>query len=540
MAPLAGQQSRSDRLFDRLYRRHVDDVYRYALAVLGNRADAEDVTQTAFLNAYRAYQNGQRAERPLNWLIAIAHNVCRQRSRELARRPSEVVLDRELAAASDDDGRRFRQEDISRALTQLSFKQRAGLAMRELEGRSYKEIAAVLGISDAAVETLLFRARRAFREQLEGSLTCTEAERAISRQLDGRLARSERADLRAHLRACPECASLARRFRAQRAALRRIAFLPLPQSLSSFSVAGGPALTGGAAVGTGLGIKAVTLCAAALVAAGVGTEVVRHSSTGSAPPTRHAAPSFGRLAPLRPPVVWRPTRAAAPVAIEQWSADAEKAVDRAARRRVPARQVQTKRHAPAATTSSSEAEPSPPRAPARVADPSAAAAAPISTGRENDSVHAGALPAAGASEHAHRSGKPAESGAVPSAEPKTGRAKKLKPSYGHGADDAGDGSEHPHPAHAGGALSSASDGPSAELPPAATAEPPAAPDEPPADVSGGPPADSPSSLDSQTPDHSQENADHVQEKAEHSEEKAEHSEEKADHAKENGATQGNQ
>ena len=77
MTPLLAQRPRSDRAFERLYQRHVGDVYRYALAVMRNPTDAEDVTQTTFLNAYRAYvENGSRPEKPQNWLIAIAHNVC--------------------------------------------------------------------------------------------------------------------------------------------------------------------------------------------------------------------------------------------------------------------------------------------------------------------------------------------------------------------------------------------------------------------------------------------------------------------------------
>ncbi len=292
-----GQRLRSDRVFERLYRRHVDEVYRYALAVLANRADAEDVTQTAFLNAYRAFQAGQRPARPANWLIAITHNVCRQRFRDAARRPSEVVLDRELVAESDyEEGRGFLNEDIRRAFSQLTFSQRSALALRELEGRSYKEIAEALGLTDAAVETLIFRARRAFREQLEGALSCTEAERVISRQLDGMLARGEQAGLRAHLRSCAECASLARRFRAQRAAIRGIALVPLPPSLSSFS-AGGSGLASGAALGTGLGIKAAALGTAALVAAGVSTEIVRHVPAGPARVAAPAVPSSGRAGP---------------------------------------------------------------------------------------------------------------------------------------------------------------------------------------------------------------------------------------------------
>jgi DNA-directed RNA polymerase specialized sigma24 family protein len=98
------------------------------------------------------------------------------------RRLREVVLDPRLAVEpveDGEDGEGFRREDVLRALSQPSLSQRAALAMRELDGRSYREIASIFGTTKTAVETLLFRARRAFREQLEGSLTCNEAERAI-------------------------------------------------------------------------------------------------------------------------------------------------------------------------------------------------------------------------------------------------------------------------------------------------------------------------------------------------------------------------
>src|ERR687883_795267 len=99
MTPLLAQRQRPDRSFERIYRRHVGDVYRYALAVMRNEADAEDVTQTTFMNAYRAFQRGDRPDKPHNWLIAIAHNVCRQRFRQAARRPNEVAFEEELAQA---------------------------------------------------------------------------------------------------------------------------------------------------------------------------------------------------------------------------------------------------------------------------------------------------------------------------------------------------------------------------------------------------------------------------------------------------------
>src|SRR5213596_197778 len=260
MTPILARQ-RPDRTFERLYKKHAGDVYRYALVVLRNQADAEDVTQITFLNAYRALERGERPRTPQNWLIAIAHNVCRQRFRQSQRRPAEIELNEELAEAYVEEDT-ISAEDIRRALGHLAFNQRAALVMRELEGRSYQEIAEILDVSTSAVETLIFRARRALREQLEGSLTCGEAEFAISRQLDGRLPRPERGQLRAHLRECSDCASFARRQRAQRGALKTLALVPVPGSPSSFF--GG----GGAAVGTGLALKAATAVTASLVIGG--------------------------------------------------------------------------------------------------------------------------------------------------------------------------------------------------------------------------------------------------------------------------------
>jgi RNA polymerase sigma-70 factor, ECF subfamily len=291
MAPLLAHRGSPDRAFERIYQRYAPEVYRYALVILRNSSDAEDVTQTAFLNAYRAYSRGERPRNAKNWLIAIAHNVCRQRFRQAARRPDEVEFNDEVGDPSLEEERGPSAEDIQRALSHLAFNQRAALVMRELEGRSYAEIAEILDVSVSAVETLLFRARRALREQLEGSLTCGQAELAISRELDRRLSRAERGALRAHLRECRECARFARSQRAQRAAFKSLAVVPLPGSLASLF--GG----GGAAVGGGIALKAAALVAAGAVATGVGYETVRHA------PFRHPEPAVAAEAKQKTPSV---------------------------------------------------------------------------------------------------------------------------------------------------------------------------------------------------------------------------------------------
>jgi RNA polymerase sigma factor (sigma-70 family) len=280
VTPLLAQRPRADRAFERLYRKHVHAVYRYSLAVLHNQADAEDVTQTTFMSAYRAFSRGERPEQAHNWLIKIAHNVCRQRFRDSARRPQEVALTpHDTLAAPEPEADTPTAEEIRRALGFLSFNQRAALVMRELEGRSYAEIGEVLNISLGAVETLLFRARRALREQLGAGLTCEQAEQTLAQLQERRLTSAERGTLRAHLRECKDCAALERRQRAQRATLKGLATLPLPSSLSSFF--GGSAVGGGAAVaGTGLGAKAAAVLAAGLVSAGVGHEALEAIASG--------------------------------------------------------------------------------------------------------------------------------------------------------------------------------------------------------------------------------------------------------------------
>jgi RNA polymerase sigma factor (sigma-70 family) len=274
--------SRTDRAFERLYRRYVADVYRYVLAVLQNEADAEDATQQAFLCAYRAYERGERPERPLNWLIAIAHNVCRQRWRESARRPRVVQLEDEVPARAAEE-ESPNADEIRRALGFLAFNQRAALVMRELQGRSYEEIAGILGLSSSAVETLLFRARRALREQLEGGLSCGEAELALSRRADGQLTFAERGPLRAHLRECTECAALERRQRFRRSALKGLGAVPLPSSLGSFF--GG----GVAGTGAGIGAKAAAVVVAGMLGSGVSGDAIQDRKSALDEPARAAA-----------------------------------------------------------------------------------------------------------------------------------------------------------------------------------------------------------------------------------------------------------
>jgi RNA polymerase sigma factor (sigma-70 family) len=276
------------RNLDELYRAHAAEVYRYVYAVLGNRADAEDVTQTTFVNALRALERGERPRKPANWLITIAHNLIRQRFRQQQSRPRQVELDRDVPTLEADDSVPS-IEDLVRALQRIPETQREALVLREMEGRSYKEISAILDVSETALESLIFRARRSLAEELENLVTCDRAELALSQQTDGRLSRKERKRLVAHLDECPSCSRVATLGLKRRRAFKGLAMLPLPFSLTIFKGApsasaaiGLPTIGGGAAAGTaaGIGVGGVTAkiaigLAAVAVAGGAGYEGVQ-------------------------------------------------------------------------------------------------------------------------------------------------------------------------------------------------------------------------------------------------------------------------
>ena len=242
--------TRATAAVDDLYRHHVGDVYRYSYAVLGNHADAEDVTQTTFVNALRALERGDAPRNPSSWLIAIAQNVVRQRWRQAAARPTEVELVQDVPDTPADDD--IELDELVRALQRIPPAQREALVLRELEGRSYNEISELLGLSTSALETLLFRARRSLAEELENIVTCQSAELAMSKQLDGRLPRKEKRRLDEHLAECPDCARLAETQKRQRRAFKGLAVLPIPIGLAFFK--GAPSASAAASLPTiGLG-----------------------------------------------------------------------------------------------------------------------------------------------------------------------------------------------------------------------------------------------------------------------------------------------
>ena len=157
----------------RLYERHSSRIFGFCLSRLGSREEAEDALQTTFLNAQRGLGRGVVPEYELAWLFKIAQNVCHNRHQS-ARRRRRVEATHDLDAlqdviASPEHSPAVSVEELTCALEAIPTRQRRALLLREFEGCSYEEIANELGVSVAAVETLIFRARRAVAQQLEQS-----------------------------------------------------------------------------------------------------------------------------------------------------------------------------------------------------------------------------------------------------------------------------------------------------------------------------------------------------------------------------------
>ena len=154
-----------------LYERHGERIFSFCFSRLRDVEDAQDATQTTFLYAMRSLDNGIEPRFELAWLLAIAHNVCRSARRSRNRRDARVsyadVTELEAAAESIGDETGEELAWIRDALERLPENQRRAILLREWQGLSYADIAAELHLSLAAVETLLFRARRALNRHVE-------------------------------------------------------------------------------------------------------------------------------------------------------------------------------------------------------------------------------------------------------------------------------------------------------------------------------------------------------------------------------------
>ena len=154
----------------RLFQEHSGWIYGYCLRLLRSPEEAEDALQATYLNACRGLNDGVRPQVDSAWLLRIAQNVCLTRLRSSGRRArlervQDVELLEETVAAPTHHGDEL--IGLTDALASLPEQQRRAILLREWQGLSYAEVAARLELTQSAVETLIFRARRSLAAALE-------------------------------------------------------------------------------------------------------------------------------------------------------------------------------------------------------------------------------------------------------------------------------------------------------------------------------------------------------------------------------------
>jgi RNA polymerase sigma factor (sigma-70 family) len=275
-ARLARQASDGDRrAFAAIYKRYHQEIYRYCLSIVGRPEDAQDALQNTMVKALRALPGERREIKLKPWLYRVAHN----QSIDLLRRRRDgpelesvrVVGGEELAETA------ALRERLGRLLADLGAlpeRQRSALVMRELGGLGYEQIGEALETSAAVARQTVYEARLGLRALEAGrEMSCEQATRQLS-EADGRVIR--RRDMRAHLRACPDCRAFRDSIDSRRRDLNALAPLPavaatailqglvgskIAASGTLGSAASAAGVGAGKVAGTSLAVKAVATVA---------------------------------------------------------------------------------------------------------------------------------------------------------------------------------------------------------------------------------------------------------------------------------------
>lgn len=159
--------------FEDLVMTYQHRVFGVALRMLGNRAEAEEVAQEAFVRAHRALGEFRGDAKLSTWLYAITSRLCLNRlasgERGMARQGEDALLRLSDAGPRPDAAleRRELEAALGRAIADLPEDRRIVVVLRDLEGLSYEEIAQVLELELGTVRSRLHRARAELREKLE-------------------------------------------------------------------------------------------------------------------------------------------------------------------------------------------------------------------------------------------------------------------------------------------------------------------------------------------------------------------------------------
>jgi len=157
--------------FGELYDRHAVRVYRHIYYMVGNTAEAEDLTAQTFLRAWEAIERYQVRGAPfVSWLLRIAHNlgVSHLRSRRETSQIHEGIVDDKLRRDPEWSYAQTAEEELVReAILRLREEQRQVIILRFIEDLDYREVAEIIGKSVAAIRVIQHRALNSLRKQMK-------------------------------------------------------------------------------------------------------------------------------------------------------------------------------------------------------------------------------------------------------------------------------------------------------------------------------------------------------------------------------------
>jgi RNA polymerase sigma-70 factor (ECF subfamily) len=177
MALSPAEQREYDLSFEREALPWLDDVYRFALSLTRNDADADDLVQETYLRAYRSWHTFERGSDARRWLFTICRNAF-LRTRERARHQVELEdgdvesVASQLAESSSRPGdeqllsRLDLGPALKRALDELAEPFRSAVTLVDVEDQSYEAAAEILGVPIGTVRSRLFRGRRLLQQML--------------------------------------------------------------------------------------------------------------------------------------------------------------------------------------------------------------------------------------------------------------------------------------------------------------------------------------------------------------------------------------
>jgi RNA polymerase sigma-70 factor (ECF subfamily) len=164
---LAAAAARGDgAALDALLARHLDRIVAVCRRVLSNRDDALDAAQEALIAVSRRIDRYDGSARFTTWLYRVATNAAIDEARRRGRRPTPVELLPERAGDAGLDDAVVERLDIDEALAALRPEFRAAVALRDVAGLDYAEIAAVLDLPPGTVRSRIARGRAALADRL--------------------------------------------------------------------------------------------------------------------------------------------------------------------------------------------------------------------------------------------------------------------------------------------------------------------------------------------------------------------------------------